>query len=24
LILLILNLLFKPEGIFSHHKAREV
>ena len=24
LVLLILNLLFKPEGIFSHHKAREV
>jgi len=24
LILLILNLLFKPQGIFSHHKAREV
>lgn len=24
LILLILNLLFKPQGIFSHHKVREV
>jgi branched-chain amino acid transport system permease protein len=24
LILLILNLTFKPQGIFSHHKAREV
>ena len=24
LILLILNLLFKPDGVFSHHKARAV
>jgi branched-chain amino acid transport system permease protein len=24
LALLILNLLFKPEGVFSHHKARAV
>jgi branched-subunit amino acid ABC-type transport system permease component len=24
LVLLVLNLLFKPEGVFSHHKARAV
>jgi branched-chain amino acid transport system permease protein len=24
LLLLVLNLLFKPEGVFSHHKARAV
>jgi len=24
LVLLALNLLLKPEGIFSHHKARAV
>lgn len=24
LILLVLNLLFKPDGVFSHHKARAV
>jgi branched-subunit amino acid ABC-type transport system permease component len=24
LALLVLNLLFKPEGVFTHHKARSV